>query len=121
MVTNGRSFLHVRYRTIVLFLAAAVVLWSAFSYWSDYTADSARRARESLAPPLGVRCAVVFRSQDLGLQPMSPTPSEINGTSNAVYGVISQVGEDWIVLDDSDGRSAWIPWDRILLIRVEQQ
>ncbi|TWU29712.1 hypothetical protein Pla144_04910 [Bythopirellula polymerisocia] len=109
---------------MVLLLALMVILWSGFSYWSEYSDNAARIARERLAPPVGVRCQIVFSGEDLGIERMPPTPAMVNGATNSVTGKIVDQSERWIVLasESTDERSAtkiWIPRERVLLIRVD--
>ncbi len=124
MSTSVKSPFRLRYRTIVLLLALVVILWSGFSYWSEYSENAARQARERLAPPLGVRCHVVFSGGDLGIENMPPTHAEVNGTTNSVSGTIVDQSERWIVLapqssNDKSGSRIWIPRERVLLISVD--
>ncbi|QEG37877.1 hypothetical protein Pr1d_52250 [Bythopirellula goksoeyrii] len=109
---------------MVLLLALLVIFWSGFSYWSEYSENAARVARERLAPPLGVRCQVVFSGADLGIENMSPAFGTVNGVENFVLGTIIDQSERWIVLaPQSEGEKAteriWIPRERVMLIRVE--
>lgn len=103
----------------MLLLAAVAILWSAFSYWQEYAENSARRARELLAPPVGSHCRVVFSSADLGIEPMPPNAADVSGVSNCVSGRLSAQGAEWIVLDQEAGGSLWIPRERILVIEIE--
>lgn len=124
MATAGKSPFRLRYRTIVLLLALVVILWSGFSYWSEYSDNAARVARERLAPPLGVRCQIVFSGADLGINNMPPAFGTVNGVENFVLGTIIDQSDRWIVLaPESAGEKAaeriWIPRERVLLIRVD--
>lgn len=107
MSSSGRLPFRLRYRTIVLLLALVVILWSGFSYWSEYSENAARLARERLAPPVGVPCQIVL------------------GIDDSITGTIVDQSERWIVLapqssNDKSGSRIWIPRERVLLIRVER-
>lgn len=109
---------------MVLLLALLVIFWSGFSYWSEYSENAARVARERLAPPLGVRCQVVFSGADLGIENMSPAFGTVNGAKNFVTGKIVDQSERWIVLssepvNEQSAEKIWIPRERVMLIRVE--
>ncbi len=110
MATAPRSFFRIRYRTAILLLVAGMILWSGFSYWSEYSENSARRARELHAPPLGVTCTV---------KAVSDEPLEW-------IGKITEQSERWIVLQtvpdpnspNTPTKHVWIPRERIESIEV---
>jgi hypothetical protein len=110
MATAPRSIFRPRIRTLILMLAAGMIVWSAFSYWSEYSENSARRARELLAPPLGVECIVSLDIPE----------------SSTIAGRIVEQSDRWIVLQqpppaeepNTRGHTTWIPRERILLIQI---
>jgi hypothetical protein len=110
MSTAPRPFFRIRYRTALLLLAAAMVLWSGFSYWSEYSENAARRAREMLAPPLGVGCTITLDT----------------GEYQQYNGKIVEQSERWIVLQQPVEQNAstnpppnvWIPREQVLMIEV---
>ncbi len=122
MSSSNRSLFRLRYRTLVLLLALAVIFWSGFSYWSEYRENAARLARERLSPPMGISCQIVFSGNDLGIERMPPSPATVNGSSNSLTGKIVDQSDRWIVFapQDSDATTkVWIPRERILMIRVK--
>jgi hypothetical protein len=109
MSTAPRPFWRIRYRTAILLLALAMVVWSLFSYWSEYSENAARRARDLLAPPLGVECTITLDT----------------GEYQQYYGRIIEQSERWVVLQQSAKPNGpaprpniWIPRERILTIEV---
>jgi hypothetical protein len=112
MATVPRSIFRLRIRTVLLLFAVGMIVWSAFSYWTEYSESSARRARELLAPPLGANCTISLDGMEAAV----------------VYGKIVDQSERWIVLqqepavDVSSGRGKkiWIPLERVLLIQFDQ-
>lgn len=109
MSTAPRPFWRIRYRTAILLLALAMVLWSVFSYWSEYSENAARRARDLLAPPVGVGCTITLDT----------------GEYQQFNGKIIEQSDRWIVLQQSAEPNApaprpnvWIPRERILTIEV---
>jgi hypothetical protein len=100
----------VRYRTIILLMVVAMILWSGFSYWTEYSENATRRARELLAPPVGVRCRIELIAENKA----------------DILGEIIEQSERWIVVQpsgDSEGpdaptKTVWIPRERVLLIEV---
>ncbi len=110
MSTAPRSFFRIRYRTAILLLVLAMILWSAFSYWSEYSENSARRARELLAPPLGVPCSIAV----IGNEP------------RVLQGKIVDQSDRWIVLQQNPepdtpnvpGTQVWIPRERVESIQI---
>lgn len=110
MSTVRRPFFRVRYRTIMLLMVVAMIMWSVFSYWTEYSENAARRARELLAPPVGVLCRIELDAE---------------GRPN-VRGVIADQSERWIVVQpardpekpDTPTPPVWIPRERVLLIEV---
>jgi hypothetical protein len=110
MSTAPRPFWRIRYRTAILLLALAMVVWSLFSYWSEYSENAARRARDLLAPPLGVGCTITLDNE---------SREQLNGK-------IIEQSERWIVLHQPAEQGApnitrpnvWIPRERILTIEV---
>lgn len=110
MSVAPRPFFRIRYRTALLLLAAAMVLWSGFSYWSEYSENAARRAREMLAPPLGVGCTITLDT----------------GEYQQFNGKIVEQSERWIVLQQPPETNApntprpnvWIPREQVLTIQV---
>ncbi|MDZ4658478.1 MAG: hypothetical protein SH868_12945 [Bythopirellula sp.] len=112
MATAPRSIFRIRYRTAILLLALAMILWSGFSYWSEYSENSARRARELLAPPTGVNCSVA-----------------VSGNEPVLWrGKITEQSERWIVLQpSSDSKKpdvtrnrVWIPRERVESIEIHE-
>ncbi len=112
MATAPRSIFRIRYRTAILLLALAMILWSGFSYWSEYSENSARRARELLAPPVGVNCSV-----------------SVSGNEPALWrGKIIEQSERWIVLQQfPDPKTpnlvrnrVWIPRERVESIEIQE-
>ncbi len=107
MASAPRSFFRIRYRTAILLLAVGMILWSGFSYWYEYSENSARRARELHAPPLGVTCTVKAISAE-----------QLEWT-----GKIIEQSERWIVLQTAPDHNnpmkhVWIPRERIESIAV---
>jgi hypothetical protein len=106
-----RPFFRVRYRTIILLMVVAMILWSGFSYWTEYSENAARRARDLLAPPVGVFCRI-----------------ELNAEKAAISGEIIDQSERWIVVQPSRNPESpntptspvWIPRERVLLIEVSK-
>jgi hypothetical protein len=112
MSTSPRSLFRVRYRTIILLMVVAMILWSGFSYWTEYSENAARRAREMLAPPVDVPCRI-----------------ELDAANKAdVLGEIIDQSERWIVVQPSRNPDTpntptypvWIPRERVLLIEVSR-
>jgi hypothetical protein len=107
-----RPFFRVRYRTIILLMVVAMIMWSGFSYWTEYSENTAQRARELLAPPVGVFCRIELDAE---------------GQPN-VRGVIVDQSERWIVVQpardpetpDTPAPPVWIPRGRVLLIEVSK-
>jgi hypothetical protein len=89
-------------------LAVGMIVWSAFSYWTEYSENSARRARELLAPPLGVDCMITLDDSE----------------AKRYGGKIVRQSDRWIVLKPAPSRilpdfptfNVWIPRERILSI-----
>lgn len=112
MSTVPRPLFRVRYRTIILLMVVAMILWSGFSYWTEYSENAARRARELLAPPLGVLCRIELTANN----------------KPDVLGQIIEQSERWIVvqlvrnpdLPNSQTDRVWIPREQVLLIEVRQ-
>jgi hypothetical protein len=110
MSTAPRPFFRIRYRTALLLLAAAMVLWSGFSYWSEYSENAARRAREMLAPPTGANCTITLDTEQ----------------HPQFHGKIIEQSDRWIVLHQPADRNApnnprpnvWIPRERVLTVQV---
>ncbi len=112
MATVPRSIFRLRIRTVLLLFAVGMIVWSVFSYWTEYSENSVRRARELLAPPLGANCTI-----------------SLDGTEAAVAsGKIVDQSDRWIVLQqkppadepNSTGEQIWIPRERVLLIQFDQ-
>lgn len=110
MSTVPRPLFRIRYRTIILLMVVAMILWSGFSYWTEYSDNAARRARDLLAPPLGVLCRI-----------------ELAADNQAdVLGQIIEQSERWIVVQPSSNPKTpntpthpiWIPRERVLLIEM---
>jgi hypothetical protein len=110
MSTAPRSLFRIRYRTIIMLMVVALILWSGFSYWTEYSDNAARRARELLAPPVGVFCRV-----------------ELDADNQAdLVGRIVDQSERWLVLEvernnDTPSRQVqqtWVPRERVLMIEV---
>ncbi len=124
MATAARSFFRIRYRTAILLLALAMIVWSGFSYWSEYSENSARRARELLAPPSGTYCSIVLSAVDLGLTGMPPRATELNGTATYIRGKIVEQSDHWFVVQvsypNTPDKQVWIPRERVLLIEFDQ-
>ena len=112
MSTAPRSLFRIRYRTIILLMVVAMILWSGFSYWTEFSENAARRARELLAPPLGVECRLVMDGGD------SPT----------LVGEIVEQSERWLVVQparrpdtpNTPTNPVWIPRERVLMIEVRR-
>jgi hypothetical protein len=109
MSTAPRPFWRIRYRTTILLLALAMVVWSLFSYWSEYSENAARRARDLLSPPLGVGCKITLDT----------------GEYQQLSGKIIEQSDRWIVLQPAEQDAptnprpnVWIPRERILTIEV---
>jgi hypothetical protein len=110
MSTAPRPFWRIRYRTAILLLALAMVLWSGFSYWSEYSENAARRARDLLAPPVGLGCTITLDT----------------GEYQQLNGKIIDQSDRWIVLQQSADPNApnnprpnvWVPRERVLTIEV---
>ena len=90
-------------------LALAMVVWSAFSYWSEYSENAARRARDLLAPPLGAGCTITLDT----------------GEYQQFTGKIIEQSDRWIVLQQAGEANApnprpnvWITRERVLTIEV---
>jgi hypothetical protein len=88
-----------------------MVVWSAFSYWKEYSENSVRRARELLAPSSGANCTIT-----------------LDGMDAVARGKIVDQSDRWIVLQqeptvdtpNSPGKKLWIPRERVLLIEIDQ-
>jgi hypothetical protein len=110
MSTVTRPFFRVRYRTIILLMVVAMIMWSGFSYWTEYSDNAARRARELLAPPVGVFCRIELDAEN--------KPN--------VRGEIIDQSERWLVVQptrnpetpNTPSAPVWIPRERVLLIEV---
>lgn len=113
MSTVSRPFWRIRYRTAILLLALAMVVWSAFSYWSEYSENATRRARDLLSPPLGVGCTITLDT----------------GEYQQLNGRIVEQSDRWIVLQqpaeqntpNSPKPNVWVPRERVLTIEVMPQ
>lgn len=111
MATAPRTRYRPRFRTILLLFAVAMILWSGFSYWAEYSENAARRARERLAPPLGVECVIKLDSPNATLE----------------QGIIIDQSDRWIVFQQADqgesedepDKKLWIPRERILSIEFK--
>lgn len=109
MPTAPRSIFRIRYRTAILLLALAMIVWSGFSYWSEYSENSARRARELLAPPMDVNCSIL-----------------VSGNEPVLWrGKIVEQSDRWIVLQlssdpNTPDKQVWIPRERIESIEINQ-
>lgn len=112
MSTAPRSFFRVRYRTIILLMFVAIILWSGFSYWTEFSENAARRARDLLAPPVGVFCRIELEAAD----------------KSVIRGEIIEQSERWIVVQPSRNpetpntstNPVWIPRERVLFIEVSK-
>jgi hypothetical protein len=120
MADTPRRWFRFRLRTLLLLTLLAVIGASLYSYWSDYADQAARRERELLSPARGAMCTVVLRRELLGIERMGPTPGEVNGVSNAVYGRFVLMNDQWLVLgSDAAGEpQQWIPRENVLLLKV---
>jgi hypothetical protein len=120
MADPPRRWFRFRLRTLLLLTLLAVIGASLYSYWSDYAEQAARREREMLSPARGAMCTVVLRRELLGIERMSPTPGEVNGVSNAVYGRFVLMNDQWLVLgsDTAGEPQQWIPRENVLLLKV---
>ncbi len=61
-----RPWYRPRVRTQLVWILAAFVASTLYSYWTESRDEAARRQRELLAPPAGATCNVVFRSDARG-------------------------------------------------------
>lgn len=107
MSTPARSFFRIRFRTIIFLLVVAMVFWSAASYWNEYSENAARRARELLAPPVGVECLIEYEGEGV----------------RSLVGAIVDQSDRWIVVRPSSDpntptKPVWIPRERVLMIEV---
>ena len=120
MADPPRRWFRFRLRTLLLLTLLAVIGASLYSYWSDYADQAARRERELLSPARGAMCTVVLRRELVGIERMGPTPGEVNGVSNAVYGRFVLMNDQWLVLgSDAAGEpQQWIPRENVLLLKV---
>ena len=123
MNTPPRRWFRFRLRTLLALTLLLVVGASLYSYWSDYSEQSERRAREMLSPEAGQLCTVVLRGDALGLQKMPAEAVEMNGVANYVRGRFVMMNDQWLKLDgDSEGAAQqWIPRENVLLIEVKAE
>jgi len=85
-----------------LLVTVSVVLWSAYSYWSEYSERAARKARKLMAPAVGAQCHVQLKETD------------------SVSGLFVKLNDEWIVLGEKKSPcKTWIPRESVLLMRVE--
>jgi hypothetical protein len=110
MPASSSSFFRIRFRTIILLIVVAMILWSALSYWQEYTENSARRARELLSPPVGMECRI-----------------RASGNQSVQWeGKIVEQSDRWIVLQlaadpnepGTPAKQVWIPRERIESIEI---
>lgn len=93
-------------------MVVAMILWSGFSYWTEYSENAARRARDLLAPPVGVFCRIELDAEN----------------KPDVLGEIIDQSERWIVMQPSRNPESpntptnlvWIPREKVLLIEVSK-
>jgi len=119
MPENSKAWFRLRWRTMLLLAIAGTVGWSAYSYWSEYREQAARKAREVMAPAVGAQCTILYRKEELGATTNRLTPVQIEGVSNDVQGKFVKLNDDWIVLVAPGGQQLWVPRDHVLLMRVE--
>jgi len=119
MPENSKAWFRLRWRSMLLLVIAGTVGWSAYSYWSEYREQAARKAREIMAPTAGSQCTVLYRKEALGAIINRLTPVQIEGAFNDVQGKFVKLNDDWIVLIAANGQQLWVPRDHVLLMRVE--
>ncbi|MAT70491.1 MAG: hypothetical protein CMJ58_13315 [Planctomycetaceae bacterium] len=107
-----------RLRTWLGLILVMLVVWSVASYWSDYREQSARRARENMAPVAGDYCTIVFASQAVGLERSGTRAAEINGTSNSISGTFVKMNDQWIVISTAESQR-WIARDKVLFLELK--
>ncbi|NOZ40006.1 MAG: hypothetical protein GXP24_07255 [Planctomycetes bacterium] len=106
MSENSKSWFRLRWRTMFLLVIVGPVVWSAYAYWSEYSEQAARKAREMMAPTAGSLCTVLYRKEELGI-------------STNVQGKFVKLNDDWIVLKEESGGQIWFPREHVLLIRIK--
>jgi len=104
MPENSKSWFRLRWRTLLLLIVLGAVAWSGYSYWSEYSEQAARKARELMAPAVGANCKIEL------------------GDKNSVSGIFVKLNDEWIVLseDSTDSKAeTWIPRENVQRMRVE--
>lgn len=104
MSRNGKTRFRPRWRTLLLLLLIGIVLWSAYSYWSEYSEQAARKARELMAPAVGSKCTIELSENE------------------SVTGIFAQLNDEWVVLSEVTNDSpaeTWIPREKVQRMRVE--
>jgi|GEM_PF-1719919 len=119
MAENGKAWFRLRWRTLFLLVVLGAIGWSAYSYWSEYSEQATRKARELMSPTVGTQCTVIFRNEELGLEQAMLTPMVIDGVQNSVRGTFVKINDDWVVLASAQGEQFWVPREHVLLLRIE--
>lgn len=119
MAQTEKSWFRLRWRTLFLLVLLSVTGWSLYSYWAEYTELAARKARETMSPPVGSTCTVLLRRDELGIKSNRLTPMTTDSVPNNVRGKFMKLNDEWIVLESSENKQVWIPREHVLLLRVE--
>ncbi|MEQ8209288.1 MAG: hypothetical protein RH917_05600 [Lacipirellulaceae bacterium] len=123
MSPTSRPWYRLRIRTLLLLVILAIVAWSLFSYWSDYSERTARVSRELMSPEVGALCRVLFRGDAIGLENSGVRWGEVNGVANSVKGEFVRMNEQWLVIETSRDDSTfekWIPREQVLYVEIER-
>jgi len=123
MSSASRPWYRLRIRTLILLLILAVVAWSVYSYWSDYSQRTARVSRELMTPTAGTSCRVLFRGDALGLESSGIRWGEVNGVANSVGGEFVKMNDQWLVIESQQSEKTlerWIPREQVLFIEIEK-
>lgn len=101
MTENGKPWYRPRLRTLLVMLIAALVLWSGYSYWSEYMEQVARKNREMMAPEVGAYCNAM-----------------LDGDVR-VEGRFVKLNDQWLVLEqDENSEEIWLARERVLMMKV---
>lgn len=105
-----RPWYRPRYRVLIFWILALLVMSSLYSYWSDARVAAARRQRELMTPQPGATCEVELEPPAQGSATSSPS----------VKGLFATMNDQWVVLDgvaEGDPQQ-WIPREQIVVLKV---
>lgn len=123
MSSSSRPWYRLRIRTFLILAILAIVAWSLFSYWADYSERTARVSRELMSPEVGATCRILFRGDAIGVENSGVRWGEVNGVANSIEGEFLRMNDQWLVIETTRNESTfekWIPREQVLYIEIEK-